>query len=233
MKPRLVDKDAIAGTVFLEDALGPLRDWLSDDSVVEIVANGPGELFVEVMGESAMRRVETPAVTSDWIRHLSERVAGFSNQSVNSEHPLLSAALATGERFQGVLAAGDDEWRRLRDPQAGHQRAGARRLSPHGLLRARKGLGWRRIVRGRPRALRTFGCGTYRGFHPVRRAKSLFDLALWRHFVGQDDLSQRHFERSAESTSASSRSRTRARSNRCRRIFCRSSPPRVIRGRRG
>ncbi len=103
MKPRLVDKDAIAGTVFLEDALGPLRDWLSDDSVVEIVANGPGELFVEVMGESAMRRVETPAVTSDWIRHLSERVAGFSNQSVNSEHPLLSAALATGERFQGVL----------------------------------------------------------------------------------------------------------------------------------
>jgi type IV secretion system protein VirB11 len=103
VKPRLVDKDAIAGTVFLEDALGPLRDWLSDDSVVEIVANGPGELFVEVMGESAMRRVETPAVTSDWIRHLSERVAGFSNQSVNSEHPLLSAALATGERFQGVL----------------------------------------------------------------------------------------------------------------------------------
>ncbi len=103
MKPRLVDKDAIAGTVFLQDALGPLRDWLGDDSVVEIVANGPGELFVEVMGESAMRRVEATSVTIDWIRHLSERVAGFSNQSVNSEHPLLSAALATGERFQGVL----------------------------------------------------------------------------------------------------------------------------------
>jgi len=103
VKPRLVDKDADARTVFLEDALGPLRDWLNDGTVVEIVANGPGELFVEVMGESAMRRVEAPAVTMDWIRHLSERVAGFSNQSVNSEHPLLSAALATGERFQGVL----------------------------------------------------------------------------------------------------------------------------------
>lgn len=103
MKPRLVDKDADAHTVFLEDALGPLREWLNDETVVEIVANGPGELFVEVMGESAMRRVEAPAVTVDWIRHLSERVAGFSNQSVNSEHPLLSAALATGERFQGVL----------------------------------------------------------------------------------------------------------------------------------
>ena len=50
-----------------------------------------------------MRRIEAPAVTNDWIRHLCERVAGFSHQSVNSEHPLLSAALATGERFQGVL----------------------------------------------------------------------------------------------------------------------------------
>jgi type IV secretion system protein VirB11 len=103
VKPRLVDKDADAHTVFLEDALGPLREWLNDETVVEIVANGPGELFVEVMGESAMRRIEAPVVTIDWIRHLSERVAGFSNQSVNSEHPLLSAALATGERFQGVL----------------------------------------------------------------------------------------------------------------------------------
>jgi type IV secretion system protein VirB11 len=103
VKPRLVDKSADAHTIFLEDALGPLREWLIDDTVVEIVANGPGELFVEVMGEAAMRRIEAPAVTVDWIRHLSERVAGFSNQSVNSEHPLLSAALATGERFQGVL----------------------------------------------------------------------------------------------------------------------------------
>ncbi|HTO79621.1 MAG TPA: P-type DNA transfer ATPase VirB11 [Methylocystis sp.] len=103
MKPRLVDKSAGAHTVFLEDALGPLREWLDDETVVEIVANGPFELFIEVMGEAAMRRVEAPAVTTDWIRHLSERVAGFSNQSVNSEHPLLSAALATGERFQGVL----------------------------------------------------------------------------------------------------------------------------------
>jgi len=103
VKPRLVDRNADAHTVFLEDALGPLREWLNDETVVEIVANGPGELFVEVMGEAAMRRVEAPAVTIDWIRHLCERVAGFSNQSVNSEHPLLSAALPTGERFQGVL----------------------------------------------------------------------------------------------------------------------------------
>lgn len=102
-KPRLVDNTADAKTIFLDQALTPIRCWLDDDSIVEIVANGPGELYVEVMGESSMRRVECPEATSDWIRHLAERVAGYSAQSVNSEHPLLSAALATGERFQGVL----------------------------------------------------------------------------------------------------------------------------------
>lgn len=90
-------------TVFLDEALAPIRVWLDDDAIVEIIANGPGALYVEVIGEPAMRRIEAPAVTRDWLRHLAERVAGFSNQSVNAEHPLLSAALASGERFQGVL----------------------------------------------------------------------------------------------------------------------------------
>ncbi|MBG0812290.1 P-type DNA transfer ATPase VirB11 [Methylosinus sp. H3A] len=83
--------------------MSPIRRWLDDDSIVEIVANGPGVLYVEVMGDSAMRRVECSEATGEWFRHLAERVAGYSAQSVNSEHPLLSAALPGGERFQGVL----------------------------------------------------------------------------------------------------------------------------------
>ncbi|MBA3904843.1 MAG: P-type DNA transfer ATPase VirB11 [Rhodocyclaceae bacterium] len=80
-----------------------MRPWLADPRVVEIVANGPGVVFVEVMGEAAMRRFEVPRLTSAEIRHLCERVAGATDQAVNEEHPLLSAALPTGERFQGVL----------------------------------------------------------------------------------------------------------------------------------
>ena len=103
VKPRLVDPKADGKTIFLDQALTPLRRWLDDDKIVEIVANGPGGLYVEVIGESSMRRVSAPEITGDWLRHLAERVAGFSGQSVNAEHPLLSAALASGERFQGVL----------------------------------------------------------------------------------------------------------------------------------
>jgi type IV secretion system protein VirB11 len=101
--PGRVEAIGDARTVFLSEALGPLRQWLDNDRVVEIIANGPGELYVEIIGESSMQRVEAREVTVDWLRHLAERVAGFSNQSVNAEHPLLSAALASGERFQGVL----------------------------------------------------------------------------------------------------------------------------------
>ena len=90
-------------TVFLDRALAPIRPWLDDDQVVEICANGPGEVWVERFGQSAMERHAVPELTAQAIRHLTERIAGHSDQSVNEEHPLLSAALPTGERFQGVL----------------------------------------------------------------------------------------------------------------------------------
>ena len=90
-------------TIFIDRALDPIRPWLEDDQVVEICANGPGEVWVERFGQSAMERHEVPSLTEHALRHLAERVAGHSGQSVNEEHPLLSAALPTGERFQGVM----------------------------------------------------------------------------------------------------------------------------------
>ena len=69
----------------------------------EISVNRPGELFVERLGVSSMERVEDAQFTADWIRTLSERVAGSTNQVVNDEHPILSASLPSGERFQCVL----------------------------------------------------------------------------------------------------------------------------------
>ncbi len=88
---------------FLEKALERLRPFLADDRVSEISVNRPGELFVERLGVSSMERVEDAQFTAEWIRTLSERVAGSTNQVVNDEHPILSASLPSGERFQCVL----------------------------------------------------------------------------------------------------------------------------------
>jgi type IV secretion system protein VirB11 len=90
-------------TVFVDRALEPIRPWLDDDQVVEICANGLGEVWVERFGEAVMERHAVPTLTGQAIRYLAERVAGHSGQSVNEEHPLLSAALPNGERFQAVL----------------------------------------------------------------------------------------------------------------------------------
>jgi type IV secretion system protein VirB11 len=90
-------------TIFLDRALAPIRSWLDETQVVEICVNGPGEVWVERFGHSAMERHDVPELTETAIRHLAERIAGHSGQSINEEYPLLSAALPTGERFQGVM----------------------------------------------------------------------------------------------------------------------------------
>ena len=89
--------------MFLDQALNPLRPWLESPDVVEILINRPGEVFVEVLGAPAMERYLVERLGVDAIRNMAERVAGWSDQSVNEETPLLSAALPTGERFQAVL----------------------------------------------------------------------------------------------------------------------------------
>ena len=90
-------------TVFLDQALIPLRPWFENPDVVEILINGPGDVFIEILGAPAMQRHHVDRLGSDAIRNLAERVAGWSDQSVNEETPLLSAALPSGERFQAVL----------------------------------------------------------------------------------------------------------------------------------
>lgn len=94
--------------VFLSKALEPLRPWLEDNSVVEICVNRPGEVWVEVIGATSMRHFEVKEVTQDWIRHLAERIAAFTNQNVDERDPLLSASLPGGERFQAVLPPATD-----------------------------------------------------------------------------------------------------------------------------
>jgi len=90
--------------VSLSLALGPLQPFLDDPAVVEICVNGPGKVFVERAGQGGMQFYDMPELTATEIAWISERIAGYSNQFVNEENPLLSAALPTGERVQIVRA---------------------------------------------------------------------------------------------------------------------------------
>lgn len=90
--------------VSLSHALGPLQPFLDDPTVIEICVNGPGKVFVERAGQGGMQFYDRPELTDREIAFISERIAGYSNQFVNEENPLLSAALPTGERVQIVRA---------------------------------------------------------------------------------------------------------------------------------
>ncbi|WP_201832837.1 P-type DNA transfer ATPase VirB11 [Microvirga zambiensis] len=90
--------------VFLRQACEPIRPWLDDPQVIEIMCNRPGEVWIESTRHADMQRHEVPALSSLQIQRIAQQVASYTNQSVNDVTPLLSAAMPFGERFQGVLS---------------------------------------------------------------------------------------------------------------------------------
>jgi type IV secretion system protein VirB11 len=87
----------------LEMELEPLHELLRQGDVSELSVNRPGEIFVERLGAKEMERIADARLTDKWIRNLATLVASSSNQLVNEEKPILSAALPSGERIQFVL----------------------------------------------------------------------------------------------------------------------------------
>jgi type IV secretion system protein VirB11 len=88
--------------VYLSAYLAPFQQWLSDESVTEVLVNQPGEVWTETAGVVGMTRYDAPDIDDVMLGRLAAQVARFSHQGINREHPLLSATLPTGERIQIV-----------------------------------------------------------------------------------------------------------------------------------
>ncbi|MBY5337065.1 P-type DNA transfer ATPase VirB11 [Rhizobium leguminosarum] len=88
---------------FLSEAIEPIRPFLDDPSVVEISCQCSNEIWLERIGKLSMVRQQVDGLDQDVIRHMASRAASFTKQTVNAEHPLLSATLVNGERVQFVL----------------------------------------------------------------------------------------------------------------------------------
>ncbi|MDE1992293.1 MAG: P-type DNA transfer ATPase VirB11 [Rhizobiaceae bacterium] len=90
--------------MFFRQVAQPIRFLLEDPAVIEIMCNRPGEVWVERTDQIRMVRHAVAALNERAIRSLAQMIAGSTQQSVNEETPLLSAAMPHGERFQAVLA---------------------------------------------------------------------------------------------------------------------------------
>jgi type IV secretion system protein VirB11 len=94
-------RGAVEPASSLDHFARPLHALLGDPSVTELCIQQPGEVFLE--RSNGWSRVAAPWATPVWARHFARLVATATEQRVNPETPLLSAALPSGERVQIVL----------------------------------------------------------------------------------------------------------------------------------
>jgi pilus assembly protein CpaF len=107
--------------------LGPLDPLLSDDSINEIMVNGPDEVFVERRGQ--LELVGARFDSKDALRELIVRIATDVGRSVDERRPLLDARLRDGSRVNAVLAP-----LAVRGPYLTVRRFPSRRLSGEELV---------------------------------------------------------------------------------------------------
>jgi len=85
----------------LELHLAPLRLFLEDSNITEIVINRPLEVLTE--GRDGWKSHQVPAITFNWCMDTAKLVANTASDSISKEMPLLSAQLPGGERLQVVI----------------------------------------------------------------------------------------------------------------------------------
>jgi len=86
---------------FLVLFLEPIRAYLEDESVSEILINGPKNVYVEKHGH--LERVNAQFVSEQGLRAAAMNIAKSVGRMLNEENPRLDARLPDGSRVHAVL----------------------------------------------------------------------------------------------------------------------------------
>ncbi len=81
--------------------LGPLEELLADDTVSEIMVNGPYDVFVERAGR--VRKTAVRFADEAHVRRVIERIVAPLGRRVNESSPMVDARLADGSRVNIVI----------------------------------------------------------------------------------------------------------------------------------
>lgn len=81
--------------------LAPLKPYLDDVEVSELLVNKPQEIYIEKSGVLSAHKV--PELTPRTLKLLFQFIANENEQTLSSAQPLLSASLKDGARVQIVL----------------------------------------------------------------------------------------------------------------------------------
>jgi pilus assembly protein CpaF len=81
--------------------LGPIKPFLDDDSVTEVMVNGPQEIFVERSGN--LEKVEAKFKDDQALEAAIRNIAQFVGRRIDDENPILDARLPDGSRVAAVF----------------------------------------------------------------------------------------------------------------------------------
>lgn len=90
---------------YVEQYLSPLRDYLTDDKINELVINPNGSIFVEVAGADFMSEIDV-SLPSQAIKRLGAQLAGETRNTLGALNPIVSGRVnvwGTPQRVQIVV----------------------------------------------------------------------------------------------------------------------------------
>jgi pilus assembly protein CpaF len=90
--------EAVLHEVF---GLGPLDEFLADDSVSEIMVNAPDEVWVERDGR--LERTATRFSSDAAVRRIIDRIVAPLGRRIDESSPLVDARLADGSRVNAII----------------------------------------------------------------------------------------------------------------------------------
>jgi len=82
--------------------LAPVLQYLKDDSVTEIMINGPKTIFIERRG--MIEKVDTKFEDENSLMAAVRNISQFVGRPIDDDHPFLDARLPDGSRIHAVVA---------------------------------------------------------------------------------------------------------------------------------
>ncbi|BCH62582.1 P-type DNA transfer ATPase VirB11 [Agrobacterium vitis] len=86
---------------YVEQYLSPLREYLTDDRVNELVINPNGSIFIEAAGAAFMHEIDV-TLSAHAIKRLGAQLAGETRNTLGALHPIVSGRVAVWGNPQRV-----------------------------------------------------------------------------------------------------------------------------------
>ncbi|SET34518.1 pilus assembly protein CpaF [Oceanobacillus limi] len=97
------DKESLLSRLIDESVgFGPLESLLHDDSITEILVNGPKEIYIEKNGQ--LEQVDISFKDEAHVRHIVDRVVAPLGRRIDESSPMVDARLPDGSRVNAVIS---------------------------------------------------------------------------------------------------------------------------------